>query len=270
MALKGFLIGVSDGIAEVLTDNGKVIKVKADRAKGLPPLRPSLTRPETRQAGNPQTLAFDYLTHVKGWKPHQAAAIVGRLSQESNLDPTAVGDNGTAFGIAQWRGIRNVRRLKFHRERGSSPKDLLAELDFVDYELRNFETKAFETISASRTLDEAAKGMMHYERPAGYTSENPEFGHGYSNTLQFANDVIESAGPSMEEDFQETLAPEAPPVEAAGPQTLGDVVDLGSILSQTQDSPSTEIFLQEKAARRKDTIQHMITQGIEAYKGPTG
>lgn len=41
-----------------------------------------------------------------GIGPEEAAAIAANIMRESQLDPTAVGDNGTSFGIAQWHNER--------------------------------------------------------------------------------------------------------------------------------------------------------------------
>lgn len=41
-----------------------------------------------------------------GIGPEEAAAIAANIKRESQLDPTAVGDNGTSFGLAQWHNER--------------------------------------------------------------------------------------------------------------------------------------------------------------------
>lgn len=236
--------------------------------KGLSPERTSRVRKEAR--GRRQTplnlLAFDFLVHVKGWKPHQAAAIVGRLQQESGLNPDAVGDNGTAFGLAQWRGERNVRRLRFHRERGNDPKDVFAELDFVDWEMRNYEKEAFQTISAARTVQEAAKGMMAYERPKGFTAGNPAAGHGWDNTLEFSTAVMVDSGLDPELfstiEGQEPFDPELPSGDLAPPEktTLGDVMSFGSSAPAEED-PAAMDSLQQSLDAQMKSIYDMISQG---------
>lgn len=274
MALNGFLVGTKGDTAEVLTNSGRIVRVPAERAKGLPPVSTSAVRQEAKaRKGTPrQLLAYDYLTHVKGWKPHQAAAIVGRLSQESgkNLDPAAVGDSGTAFGIAQWRGDRNKRRLQFHHENGNNPKDLFAELDYFDYEIRNHETRAYETISAARTVDEAAAGMMMYERPQGFTYDDPSAGHGWDNTLEYSTDILEDVGLDPSSNFDVIFGSEPmelpedseEPVADPGPTRLGDVVDFGALGGG--ENPATMNDVYSRLAGQRQETQGLIDAGVEA------
>lgn len=273
MALNGFLLGVRKNVAEVLTNSGRIIRVPAERASGLPPISRVRAETKTRKGTTRQLLAFDYLTHIKGWKPHQAAAIVGRLSQESgaDLNTKAVGDKGTAFGLAQTRGVRNVRRLKFHNENGNNPKDLFAELDFVDWELKNHEIKAYQTISAARTIDEAAVGMMMYERPKGYTLDNPKAGHGWNNTIGYSTAVMEDAGidPDSNFDVAEGSEPMELPdmedpalAEAPGPTRLGDVMDFSAIGGQ--EDQSEEEAQMARLAGQRQSIQDRVSGGVQA------
>lgn len=92
-------------------------------------------------AGNVK-VAMDYFLQ-KGWSPAQAAGIVGNLQAESgkNLNTRAIGDNGLAMGIAQWRTDMKsgARALKFKEIMGI---DVLSatihkQLEFVQWELEN-------------------------------------------------------------------------------------------------------------------------------------
>lgn len=78
----------------------------------------------------------------KGLSPEQAAAVVGNLQQESgkDLNPSAVGDGGAAYGIAQWNKDGSPDRVaNFERVTGTRLQDSTFEqqLDFVWYEMEN-------------------------------------------------------------------------------------------------------------------------------------
>jgi len=79
---------------------------------------------------------------AKGWQPHQAAGIVGNLLAESGLNPTVKpGDNGTAFGIAQWRGDRFSGLQRFAASQGRDWRDFETQLGYVQHELENNERR---------------------------------------------------------------------------------------------------------------------------------
>jgi peptidoglycan hydrolase-like protein with peptidoglycan-binding domain len=105
----------------------------------------------------------------KGWTPDQAAGIVGNLQAESggNLKTNAVGDEGQAYGIAQWHPDRAQQFAKVMGKdiRGSSLEDQLA---FVQWELTHSESKAGDKIKSCETAQDAAAAMdAYYERSSG-------------------------------------------------------------------------------------------------------
>lgn len=133
-----------------------------------------------------------------GYKPYQAAGIVGRLMQESGpgLDTGAVGDSGTAFGVAQVRGQRYENLKKMAAEWGTDPSDFQTQLRFVDWEMKNTEPFAYKQLMASEDVNGAAEAMMHFERPQGYTKANPKGGHGWANTLRYAMELAGEEAPA--------------------------------------------------------------------------
>jgi len=106
----------------------------------------------------------------KGWTAAQAQGMVGNFQQESgiNLNTGAVGDGGTAYGIAQWRGDRQTN---FQKQYGKpiQSSSLSEQLDFVNYELtQGAEKSAGAKIRATKTAAEAAIATdQYYERSDG-------------------------------------------------------------------------------------------------------
>lgn len=126
--------------------------------------------------------AMEYFQST-GKTKEQAAGIVGNLDHESGFNTSASGDNGTAFGIAQWRGERLDALKAYAASQGKPITDLQTQLQFVDKELNSTEGKAHEKLLAAKSTDEAAKAFIDYERPQGFGTANP---HGLSNRIGLA------------------------------------------------------------------------------------
>lgn len=109
-----------------------------------------------------------------GWGKNQAAGIAANLFAESKFDPTAVGDNGHAYGIGQWHEDRQKLFAKWagHDIHGSS---LPEQLKFVDYELRNGDSQSQQAGRALPLAKDAATAgrivSQYYERPADVEGE---------------------------------------------------------------------------------------------------
>ena len=107
----------------------------------------------------------------KGWTTEQAAGIVGNLQAESSreLNPSAVGDGGKAYGIAQWRPDRQAL---FEQNLGNGKSIRQAsfeeQLAFIQWELENSEKRAGELLRNTRSAAEAAAIFdQYYERSSG-------------------------------------------------------------------------------------------------------
>lgn len=115
----------------------------------VPPISPS----SENEVANEDEV-YNYLIS-KGLPEHVAAGIVGNLIQESSLNLNALGDKGTAYGLAQWRGDR-LRNLKDRSLKGQ-----------LDYLLLEAEQRGdLQRLLNSRTPEDAAYLFAkHYERP---------------------------------------------------------------------------------------------------------
>ena len=113
-------------------------------------------------------IAMDYFVQ-QGWSPAQAAGLVANLQAESgqNLNPAALNPKEQAYGIAQWRGSRQQDFAKEMRKplQGSSLQD---QLEFVQWELNNTESRAAQALKSAQTAEDAAAIVDHYyERSSG-------------------------------------------------------------------------------------------------------
>ena len=128
--------------------------------------------------------AYNYYIK-KGVPPIQAAAIVGNLVKESNLDTSIKGtaDNMGSVGIAQWHSGRLDNLKKFA---GNNWTNLDKQLDFVLHELNTTEKSAFNKLMRAKTVEEATESFMYgYERP----SSNPSINR-ISDRIKEARNII--------------------------------------------------------------------------------
>ena len=105
-----------------------------------------------------------------GYTREQSSGIVGNLIVESGLNTDAVGDNGQAYGLAQWhpRRQQTFKDVQGRDIRGSTRQE---QLDFILYELQSTEKAAGVALSKTKTASEAARVIRDmYERAAA----NPE------------------------------------------------------------------------------------------------
>ncbi|MGR9169787.1 phage tail tip lysozyme [Rhizobium sp. KDH_Rht_773_N] len=161
----------------------------------------------------------------RGWSPHQAAGIVGNLMAESGLRPTgAVGDKGTAFGIAQWRNERLANLKNFAARQGTDWTDFDTQLAFVDHELNSSERSAGDRIRAAATVQEANDGMIMFERPQG-SNRGARFAHNYTGRLNYAHQALSGFdggtyySQTAAQDLPEIRTTENDVVMAPSPQT---------------------------------------------------
>jgi len=126
--------------------------------------------PDTKVTGEVKNAkeAVDFFIQ-KGWTPEQSAGIVGNLQAESgkDLNIKAIGDNGKAFGVAQWHPDRQAN---FKKEFGKDIRDssLKEQLEFVNLELNTTESNAGKQLRGAKTAGEAATIVdKSYERSSG-------------------------------------------------------------------------------------------------------
>lgn len=157
----------------------------------------------------------------QGWTPTQSAGIVGNLMGESQLNPSAVGDSGLAYGIAQWHPDRQAQ---FQQVIGTpiQGSTLQQQLTFVNWELNNTESKAGNWLRSTSTLSDATYAVMRgYERPANNSS--------FNNRLNYAKNAAISLGKKALDTGIKTAIQAASSVIPGGAATVGLVSDITGI-----------------------------------------
>ena len=140
----------------------------------------------------------------RGYSDAQAAGIVGNLAHESGLNPAAGGDAGTSGGLAQFHNERLTALKAYAASVGKPSTDFQTQLEFIDKELHGSEAGTLAKLQGAQTPEDAAAAFINYERPAGYTPENPAGGLGYQSRQALARAVYQgsstdgSGGPGVQ------------------------------------------------------------------------
>ena len=113
----------------------------------------------------------------QGFPDTSVASIVGNLLVESGLNTNALGDNGTAYGIAQWRGIRQAGLKKRY------PKDytsLDSQLKYIIDELNGIKYPNGRTSNFSAVLKTLKSTIITVEGATAIWDNNYEISNGQS------------------------------------------------------------------------------------------
>ncbi|MER8941362.1 phage tail tip lysozyme [Mesorhizobium sp. M0915] len=124
----------------------------------------------------------------KGLADHQVAAILGHENAESAFRPTAVGDQGNAFGLFQWND-RGPAMLDSIGGKGNL-SNVGGQLDFAWKELQTTEADTLARLRAAPDVRSATAAFGGFERPQGFSLANPENMHNFSGRLSGAEAAL--------------------------------------------------------------------------------
>lgn len=146
---------------------------------GAAPVAPAITGPQTAAgadngSGDKASTLFSYLKS-KGATDNEAMMLTGAANNESSYNPNATHDvkNGAPTGYGLWG--HNLGRLDL---RG---KDMFGQADAALAELQSRPEAGM--LAQAKTPEEIARAEMFYERPRGFTPNNPLAGDNYSGRL---------------------------------------------------------------------------------------
>lgn len=211
-------------------------------------------RPEPRTDAPEERMDYviSYLMR-SGWTREQAVGIAANLQHESALDPTAVGDGGLAYGVAQWHPDRqeNFRKWAGHSIQESSLED---QLDFINYEmLAGQEVRAGQRVRSARTARQAADAVSrYYERPADTEGEARRRANTASGLYRETRDVV-------------PLGSRANSAVNTGANTINNSqseVSIGQINIQTQATDAAGISRDISESMRQNQLINAATTGM--------
>jgi hypothetical protein len=143
----------------------------------------------------------------KGWTKEQAAGIVGNLMAESspNLITNSLGDGGKAYGLAQWHPDRQANFSEIYKK-PIQQAGFEEQLEFVNWELNNTESKAGKALQTAKDASTAAYVIdAMYERSKGTHRQK---------RIDYANQL-------MDEKYVETIGSNAQRAAATKRQAVG-------------------------------------------------
>lgn len=168
-------------------------------------------------AGLPDAMEF---FQKLGWTQEQAAGIVANLKHESNMRADAVGDQGQAYGIAQWHPDRQANFARWARK-DIRQSTLAEQLAFVHHELtQGAEQRAGQLLRASQNAQQAGEVVSrYYERPRDADGE--ALRRGQTAVSMSANTTIYVSGARDPMAVAEAVAGEQGRVNDAAVRTIG-------------------------------------------------
>lgn len=116
-----------------------------------------------------QEMIYTLLT--KHFTPAAACGIMGNIQIESNYRTTAIGDNGTSYGLCQWHNSRWTALKNYAAAHGKAVDAVETQIAFMLHEMQNsYKTVYAACANAGNTSDDAynvAYTMcLKYEIPA--------------------------------------------------------------------------------------------------------
>lgn len=157
---------VPKDVRDKISSSSDPVKASMDAAKDA--ITPDWLKSKPKAELTPDAKDAIEKFEKMGWSRSQAIGIVNNLQAESGgkLDHRAVGDSGTAFGVAQWR---NERVEMFKRVMGVDIMNATRDQQyaFVDWELRNTHKGAGDRLRASKSVEDASRIVTtDFEIPA--------------------------------------------------------------------------------------------------------
>lgn len=137
---------------------------------------------------------YNYLS-TKDLSKATICGIMANIYYESNYNPTAVGDNGTSFGLCQWHLTRREDLFRYANKRGLNANNIETQIDFMLEELSNSYLLVYTLIrnnsnSISDAYNVADVFCKYYEVPADKINKARERGS-YARLLyqQYTNET---------------------------------------------------------------------------------
>lgn len=155
------------------------VKAEEERAAAeLKALEEALTQDAMPYSGAVKITA-DFLRSEMNLNTAAICGILANIQNESNFDPLAIGDNGTAHGICQWTTKRWDRLLVYCEYHKYEPDTLTAQLQYMKFELETRYPETLKIIRGAKNNDEGADNVARifctdYEVPVNINAELAE------------------------------------------------------------------------------------------------
>lgn len=129
---------------------------------------------------------------------HHGAGMTGSFMQETGdfradvINFNVRGDQGTAYGLMQWRGERYENLIQYARQNNLDPTDIRTQVSFSFEEMDSNSpyadygsVRALREFRGADNAQQTATAFVHAERPAGYDG-NPNNAHDVGSRINHA------------------------------------------------------------------------------------
>lgn len=213
----------------------------------------------------------------KGYSSELTAGIIGNLMTESGMQTGVWADDKSgSYGIGQWKDGRLEGLKDFASSLGASIDDLNTQLAYVDYELKNNESQAFQQISnadLSQPESSAYAVSRYYERPA--YAGNPErqqnardvydkymYSQGGQVNVSIPQEVLMSSGMSQE-SFNKMSVDSKKEFITANKEQIKDANLLIGYLTQVADIQKKVAEYEKKISDERKKQYEALIKGIQ-------
>jgi hypothetical protein len=100
------------------------------------------------------------------------------------------------MGIAQWNRERLGALRDFAKQQGKPWNDFQTQLEFVQSELTGTESRAGKALKGAGDINSATAAFAGYERPQGWSLDNPTGAHGWESRLANASALYGNGKPA--------------------------------------------------------------------------
>lgn len=129
--------------------------------------------------------------------PMARAGVLGTFDHESaGFNPNAVGDQGTAYGLGQWRGPRQAGLQRYSAGMGQPTGTVGVQTAYALTEMGRAYPKTLNSLQAAQDVQSAVRAMNAYERPRGYVAGgDPTAVAGWADRVARANAALGRINP---------------------------------------------------------------------------
>ena len=132
-----------------------------------------------------QDAIYSYLANL-GFNDAAISGILANIKHESGLDPNALGDGGTSYGLCQWHASRWDELNAYCSQNGMNASSVDGQLSFMVWELQTKYPSLYQQmLSVPNTADGAYQAAyqwtVQFERPANMDAAGQTRGYSAIN-----------------------------------------------------------------------------------------
>lgn len=202
--------------------------------------------------------------------PFSLAGMMGTFGHESTgFNPNALGDAGTAHGLAQWRNDRWGNMQDYARQMGVDPRDIAAQAAFAGHELQSQYPGAYSGVVGASSVPAAVAAMNAYEKPFGYTPGGaPENVAGWQDRVARATEFMGTPSPATTAiaSLGQGIGPPGSAQATASPVYSNASAGPGTSMGSGATASATPSYPDAQQGSWLGSLTDMLGSGFEAAK----